>query len=130
MGHESGHGVCHKSYYVNIRNSMTDHAPLIRCRTDQSAIKKKPASLWTIEDRMEWQANRVSSAILMPRAMVREVARSFENEPPELHDVTIIVTVSRVFNVSYEAAQYRLLDLGLITSRAPVSALLDFAWSA
>lgn len=126
MGHESGHGICHKGFYENVRSNMTDNAPLVRCRIDQAAVKKKPASQWTSEDWMEWQANRLSSAILMPRAMVREVARSVEDELPELHDIAAIATVSQVFNVSNEAAQYRLLDLNLITSRVPVSVLLDF----
>lgn len=75
---------------------------------------------------MEWQANRMASALLMPRSMVYKVVRGLpEHKGPDF-DLMAILTVSDVFNVSKEAAQYRLLDFDLIQSRIPAQTLLDF----
>ena len=71
------------------------------CRTSKS---------WTDRDWMEWQANALSSAVLMPVSMVRMVAENFKR--PGLHQIfchyALAEEVASVFNVSFEAAGYRL----------------------
>lgn len=76
---------------------------------------------------MEWQANRMSSALLMPRSMVYKIVRNLPQEKSVDFDIMAILTVADAFNVSNEAAQYRLLDFGLIRSREPMNTLLGFA---
>ena len=60
-------------------------------------------------------------------AAVYKVAHSLPREKGIDHDIAAILAVSDTFNVSNEAAQYRLLDFGLINSTAPVQTLIDFA---
>jgi Zn-dependent peptidase ImmA (M78 family) len=59
--------------------------------------------------------------------MVYRLVRSLPQEKSVDFDIMAILTVADTFNVSNEAAQYRLLDFGLIRSRAPIQTLLDFA---
>lgn len=60
---------------------------------------------------MEWQADKFASAILMPRSsvllFVEEYSKS--HSPSEL-----INDIVSVYNVSPDAAKYRLIDLGII----------------
>jgi Zn-dependent peptidase ImmA (M78 family) len=132
MGHEGGHGILHTDYFAYDPDQMcfedTGREPVIQCRADApSILRRKSAAQWTPEDRMEWQANRLSSALLMPRSMVYRLVRSLPQEKSVDFDIMAILTVADTFNVSNEAAQYRLLDFGLIRSRAPIQTLLDFA---
>ena len=90
-------------------------------------MHRKSVAQWTPGDRMEWQANRLSSALLMPRSMVYKLVRSLPQEKSIDFDIMAILAVADVFDVSNEAAQYRLLDFGLIRSRAPIQTLLDFS---
>ena len=132
MGHETGHSIFHSAYYAYDPNqlSMFDApaAPMVQCRVDGTHnLRQKAPKLWTPMERMEWQANRMASALLMPRSAVYKVAHSLPREKGIDHDIAAILAVSDTFNVSNEAAQYRLLDFGLINSTAPVQTLIDFA---
>ena len=71
MGHEGGHGILHKVYFAFDPDQMyfedVEMDPVIQCRADgPSVLRQKNVRLWTPRDRMEWQANRFSSALLMP----------------------------------------------------------------
>ena len=57
---------------------------------------------------MEWQANRMASALLMPRAMVRKIYHSLPKTESGVGMAAMaILAVTEAFNVSSEAAQYR-----------------------
>lgn len=132
MGHEGGHGILHSAYFAYDPNQLSffDDAPMpmVQCRADSIAtISHKDVRYWTPQERMEWQANRLASALLMPRAMVYKLIQNMPQEQSVDFDIHAILTAADVFNVSYEAAQYRLLDFDLIHSRTPVRTLLDFA---
>lgn len=132
MGHEGGHGILHTHYFAynpgQIYFEDAEREPVIQCRVDgPSALRHKNVQQWTPEDRMEWQANRMSSALLMPRSMVYKIVRNLPQEKSVDFDIMAILTVADAFNVSNEAAQYRLLDFGLIRSREPMHTLLGFA---
>ena len=132
MGHEGGHGILHTDYFAYDPDQTsfedTEREPVIQCRVDgTSVLRQKNVRLWTPEDRMEWQANHMSSALLMPRSMVYKLVRSLSQEKSVEFDIMAILTVADAFNVSNEAAQYRLLDFGLIRSREPIQTLLGFA---
>jgi Zn-dependent peptidase ImmA (M78 family) len=77
----------------------------------------KNCSFWNDRDWMEWQANAMSSAFLMPKAMVLLVAREAESTygsaNPNQLDYLAADAISEKFNVSHEAAFYRLQKLGM-----------------
>ncbi len=118
MGHESGHDIFHSRYfgYDPHQFSFFDRSetPMIQCRTDIQSENRKPVEQWTDKDRMEWQANRLSSALLMPKSMVLKLITNLPSMGKLFRDATYIMKVSNTFNVSSEAAKYRLLELGII----------------
>ena len=121
VGHEAAHGVLHPGYFAYDPNQLSmfgsDYVPMVQCRIDNTRNCRKPISQWTDDDRMEWQANCLSSAILMPKSMVAMVAK--QTECRSASTSTVLERVAKVFNVSNEAAYYRLQDLGLISTKQP-----------
>ena len=118
MAHESGHDIFHWKYYgINPNQiSMFDQmqeAPLVQCRsiTFKQGLQKQ----WTDIDWMEWQSNFFSSVILMPsqavKILLKEETRVTKNV---LKCISMISKMSRTFNVSPEAAKYRLEQLKFI----------------
>ena len=133
MGHEGAHAIFHTEHFAYDPNQLCFlddiPEPMVQCRVDSTAtLRKKDRNLWTPNDRMEWQANKMASAMLMPRSMVHKLFYSLQPSVDE-HSLSAmaILSVADAFNVSNEAAHYRLLDLGLIKCRTNVEILLDFA---
>lgn len=117
MGHESAHDILHSAYFNQAFNpdQMTlfgamNMMPTVQCRIDSSKQPAKTAK-WTNDDWMEFQANRLSSAILMPTSAVRMVIA----EEPIHHDpfraASCVYRISKTFNVSVQAAEIRLREL-------------------
>lgn len=133
MGHEGGHAIFHTEHFAYDPNQLCifdePPEPMVQCRADStSTLRKKDARHWTPNDRMEWQANKMASALLMPRSMVYKLFRALPSTEDGLGFTAMaILSVADAFQVSNEAAQYRLLDFGLINNRTNVQALLDFA---
>ena len=133
MGHESAHVIFHTEHFMGGFNrsssSDSEQEPMVQCRADSTAaLKNKLPKQWTPKERMEWQANRMASALLMPRAMVRKLYYSLpKTEEGASFAAMAVLAVAEAFNVSCEAAQYRLLDCGLIHNRTDVQALIAFA---
>ncbi len=86
MGHEAGHEFLHKEYFAYDPDQITlfdlmgensgtngsvpcGHKKKMDCRTSKAGQTR---------DWMEWQANALSSAVLMPVSMVRMVAENFK----------------------------------------------------
>lgn len=124
MGHEAaGHGVLHEPYFGYDRNQLTlfgvaNEPAMIQCRTDSSKIVAKDQKFWDDRDWMEWQANAMASSFLMPKAMVLMVAeeakKKVKNNRGNIVAYRMAEAVSEIFNVSTEAALYRLKALGLV----------------
>ena len=83
MGHEASHEFLHKEYFAYDPNQMTifDYIgeapiPMVQCRIDTKKMDARNSEIWTDKDWMEWHANALYSAILMPVPMVRQVAES------------------------------------------------------
>jgi len=114
-GHEASHGILHSAYFARLaaRNaSAKDIMPMVQCRADnthafRSTSRKKSDAEW-----MEWQANCLSSAILMPRSMVIKVAKKATRTGRSVN--AGLEAVVSTFNVSNDAAYYRLQELGLV----------------
>lgn len=113
MGHEAAHGVLHTSYFNFCPDQLALYdmsaQPMIQCSLRAST--RKPASQWTSIDRMEWQANRLSSALLMPRCAVQKLVQRYNYTVPTGY----VWKVVDAFNVSVQAAFYRLKELGYIS---------------
>lgn len=137
-GHECGHGIWHTQYFYRDPNQLSflepSTAPIIQCRTDMGKVQRRTdPKYWTDKERMEWQANATSSALLMPRPSVRKLFET--NGRTGSRSSQIVKTINDMvseYDVSGEAALYRLSDLSLIQSHEvkrymPGSALIDFA---
>lgn len=138
LGHEGGHDIFHSGYYSYNPNQLsfldTPLPPMIQCRVDNQSVKK-PTKKWDDHDWMEWHANRFASSILMPETSVRLIASGYSQDSIAKSLLTryrLVMEVADTFDVSYEAATYRLKDLGILakddqTDYSSNSAFLDFA---
>ncbi len=123
MGHEAGHEFLHKEYFAYDPDQLTiwdlngmSHPAMVQCRVDTKKLDCAQNTTWTDRDWMEWQANALSSAMLMPASMVRMVADNFARTDlgHDFYYYALADRVASVFNVSFEAAGYRLNNLGYI----------------
>jgi Zn-dependent peptidase ImmA (M78 family) len=130
MGHEASHEFLHKEYFVYDPNQLTifdfmdeSPAPMVQCRVDTKKLDAKQQKTWDDRDWMEWQANALSSSILMPKSMVEMVVEDAKKRCPHsgLFSHYAVEAVSSVFNVSFEAATYRLKQLGILASSVTIS---------
>ncbi|MCD7724952.1 MAG: ImmA/IrrE family metallo-endopeptidase [Clostridiales bacterium] len=134
MGHEAGHEVFHIPYFHIDPNQMTiwdfieeDSPAMVQCRVDGKKSPGKNPKLWSDAERMEWQANAFSAAVLMPKTAVDILMRRVigsNKKSPYLFYVEM-AEVSEVFNVSQEAAYYRLQDLKYIPRDVSLQHVLD-----
>ncbi len=138
QGHECGHGIWHSQYFYRDPNQISffepNTAPIIQCRTDMGSSQRRvDPRYWTEKERMEWQANAMSSALLMPRPAVRMLFETNGRTGSRISQIanTINDLVAEC-NVSGEAALYRLSDIGLVPKEEvceylPGSPRLDFS---
>ncbi len=113
--HEGAHEVLHPGYFANLAETVRstgDFTPMVQCRVDTARIKGGRGTNRTDRDWMEWQANRLASAILMPKSMVIKVARQAQLRRTSVN--APLEAVAATFNVSNDAASYRLRELGFI----------------
>jgi len=98
VAHEIGHLVMHKG-----RPLVLDHV----------RINMRDATSSTATDIEEIQANQFAAAILMPQDLViREAKRILENDPAAT-DASIVPLLAQGFEVSEQAMEIRLVNLGL-----------------
>lgn len=123
MGHEASHEYLHKEYFAYDPNQITlfdlmgnGPAAMVQCRVDSKKMEQQPTEIWTDKDWMEWQANALSSSMLMPKSMVKLVVEETERQQKgsNMLHYAIVDAISTVFNVSYEAATIRLKQLGYL----------------
>lgn len=124
MGHECGHVFLHPPYFeydpyqMNLADLLGEdcEAAMVQCRVDLKKSNNGQQKVWTDKDWMEWQANALSSAILMPRKMVMLIVEDIRKKCVEGIERCYeeADTISRVFNVSFQAATYRLSELGIM----------------
>lgn len=118
--HECGHDIFHSGYYSYNPNQMSlfgnapaDNPPMVQCRSVCQSFGTKKS--WTDEEWMEWQSNFFASVILMPKEAVKKVAgKPIVEDKMSLAAYSMITKVARTFNVSPEAAKYRLEELGCL----------------
>lgn len=126
--HEGAHFILHGEYFMKAANSAANRKnnsrEFIACRkVELYGQKTNNDSDW-----MEWQADSLAAALLMTgnvfcsfaRSVMRKygitgrhIVNNFYVNKGKVRD--IISDIARAFNVSYRAAQIRMLHLGLIT---------------
>jgi len=116
MGHECCHDILHSGYYAFDPNQLSFFAtePMIQCRRMRLNSKERPLQKWSHEQWMEWQANYMSSSLLMPKSMVYKLAGQTPVTSRLFRTATLVHETSKVFHVSHQAALYRLQGLGVV----------------
>lgn len=118
MAHEGGHDIFHSGYYSYNPDQISmfdknEEVPLFQCRS--ISIKQGGSRMWTDIDWMEWQSNFFASVLLMPAHAVKNL---LENDLKKHDDIflplILISKTAKTFNVSPEAAKYRLEQLKYI----------------
>lgn len=128
LGHEFGHIVLHK--FVDVKRTGYEGQEIIDTKIDLPSGKK---ILNTPRDWLEWQANRFSSAILMPRATVRDAVVEVQKQIGITRNIGLIIlenvsysikdykTIRRylenIYKVNSTNVEYRLNDLGILIDR-------------
>lgn len=113
--HEGAHRILHSGYFTRLADKQETAKkvpPMVLCRVDRARVNyhgdaDRPDLKW-----IEWQANYLASAILMPKSMVTKVVRHAERVRRSVN--AGLEDVISVFNVSNDAAYYRMKDLQLI----------------
>ena len=129
--HEGAHKILHSQHFAYSPNQLdlfgSECEPMVQCRVDMTKQPKRE-SAWTDADWMEWQANRLASALLMPRCMVRKLTCYQQIETSAFKAAACIRAVSDKFNVSEQAAEIRLKDLGIISDfkKSDIDYEMDF----
>ena len=127
--HETSHWICHRSYHspTNRLYDFRMNKSLIACRTENiESYRKNSRSGYTSDEQWEeWQADSLAAAMLMPKSTFSEAVRyalcSQGNNigyliPKQDENIAkrVIVEVANVFDVSFRAAQIRMIHLGFI----------------
>ena len=125
--HEGAHFILHRDYFSKCSNDSANQEinkyNYIACRENiMDDIKPKDDFEW-----IEWQANSLAAALLMPKdifceyscSLIRRAAilDGYLDFRPSYYQVNIknvISNVAKKFNVSYKAAKIRMMQVGLV----------------
>ncbi|MDD4291030.1 MAG: ImmA/IrrE family metallo-endopeptidase [Clostridia bacterium] len=120
LGHEGSHEILHSvvfGYNPDQVSFFTEQPyPMIQCRVDLGHYSNKPVNQWTDHERMEWQANFLSSAILMPKSGIMAIGNSFAKKRDITTKMKMVGTVVNTYNVSPDAARNRLKRFGYLAA--------------
>lgn len=143
LGHETSHWLLHrKKYWVNpdqLSILGTESAePVIKCKTVNVESMAQKNGLSSDDDWIEWQADYMSSAFLMPKSNVSTLVKESFNrlgikkgyyEKGEDDDLDIWVEnflppmIAETFDVSLQAATIRLKSLKLVREKPLIQQL-------
>lgn len=133
LGHEAAHWILHRHRYLVNKDQTTlfnipASQPLVKCRQADGEQDNRRKVLATDYDWMEWQADYMSSALLMPKPTFQKTARfvlrragvkegyltkGVSNELDAIAEY-LPRKMAEVFHVSLQAAKIRCDKLGLI----------------
>ena len=121
VAHEGGHCIMHKPYFKALAEGMSNRdvslSPLVVCRKVNQDLQKRKPEEWTDYDTMEWQANYMGAALLLPKKMVCLLAAHHVYQlDNEKYLRAFIKDLCETFNVSYETVCIRLHQLGCINN--------------
>lgn len=127
VGHEAGHWIFHRLFFQrDMKQASSFLRPaqaVVQCRAASLEGKMKHFDQWNDSDRMEWQANYMSSALFMPKSIVvdsynrcyfrEDMERENDCDAPYYREM-YTNSMAGFFNVSRQAAEIRLKSLGLM----------------
>lgn len=121
--HEGSHFILHKEYYKCLDKKSTNQHKLIACRRMELLNDNSKTAM----DWIEWQADYLAAALLMPQEVFYDYARSIirslgvscgyltiSSGTNKRQAFEMISNIAEKFYVSYRAAQIRMIKLGLI----------------
>lgn len=114
-GHEAAHSILHTEYFQRLAeksHSSGDYAQMVQCRRS-TMMPGRNTGRRTDSEWLEWQANQLASSILMPRSMVFAAVREAKLRCRNNVNAPMLA-IAETFNVSNDAAYYRMVDLGLL----------------
>ena len=114
VGHECGHWIFHRKchdYNPDQICLFEDGTPYIECRNVNQDYSNSNTSTWDDNRWMEWHADKFASGLLMPETAVINLLKRNNYSPLDYTGI-----VSSTFNVSKQAAFYRLCDLKILKS--------------
>jgi len=125
LAHEAAHVILHRRLFDALAGTMSlfgEEDARQRLGRVQKCFKRNVSFGW-IGDRREFQANQGMAALLMPRPVFLEVAhREIDRIMPGRENVPageerkVVEPLSRLFQVSKQAAKIRLETLGLVVA--------------
>lgn len=101
IAHELGHYLLHRG------------RPMIVDKTVRVNRRDQTSSMAT--DREEIEANAFAAELLMPRKLIDRESRKILKEHPAISDETLVDSIADTFDVSPQAMEYRLVNLGLLS---------------
>lgn len=121
--HECAHHLLHKRYFQRKAASGSGKAIAHSIQRDQIIVPTQEKRAWTDEDRIEWQANYLASALLMPESRVNRVLIEkgyqedyFQHVLAGSSEATVyqqlITRLASIFRVSMTTAKIRLEAVG------------------
>lgn len=134
-GHEGGHWICHREMFKSNENQLnifdmlnSRKAKSIKCLKRNFENYSFKRTFKTDNDWMEWHANYMSSCLLMPKKTFKIAAHNIFKETGIYNDYIVLGQdfeideladevpreISKVFDVSMQAASIRLKQLRLI----------------
>ena len=127
MAHELSHWILHRAYFTGAKGQLSFRKqPAIACRDEAvSGTEKKAYGFYTDLDWLEFQANCMGAALLMPEKTFRQafleecqdnhLGRDYLIAGQDLIAENLIVrSLMNVFCVSRQSAAIRLKELGLL----------------
>lgn len=123
--HETSHWICHRSFHspTNRQYDFRMNKSLVACRTENIESYRKNKNGYSSDE--EWQADSLAAALLMPKNTFSEAVKyALRNQGnhrgyliPKQDDriaKRVIAEVANVFDVSFRAAQIRMIHLGFV----------------
>lgn len=123
--HESAHQLLHQNYYQRQDNKPKKQSVAYSVQRVQPSTRlvEAPNSAWSDVDWLEWQANYLAAALLMPKHRVNTALQDFDIYGNYQHKVNrrqyepkafevLVCDVAKVFRVSDVTARIRLDALG------------------
>ena len=137
IGHEASHWIFHrKKYHVNPRqlswfDDFTGIEPMIKCKTANVEGIARKSRFNTDNDWMEWQADYMASALLMPKVtfamavkclfkqigIKRYYEKGIDADLDRWAEDKLPKMLANIFDVSIKAAAIRLVSLGFVPEK-------------
>jgi Zn-dependent peptidase ImmA (M78 family) len=136
LGHEAGHWILHRHKYLENKQQTSlfkaeEVQPLIKCRSADIENSSRRTALTTDNEWMEWQADYMASALLMPKpafhiavqGLLKQVGihegyitRGMSGEG-DMFIQAIPFELADIFQVSVQAARIRCDKLGIVRDK-------------